>query len=260
MVKNQAREPIRMKRVIRKISHYYIALGLPGVLLFLYSKFFRTYPLYKKTLPGVRHPIYLRIGTTDISVFRQVFLERQYDFPLSTVPKNIVDAGANVGLSAIFFAIQYPQATIVAIEPEPSNFSVLTRNVAAYAQIKPVQAALWRNNCQLQICDVGDGSAAFQMRETDMDNPRGAQVPSVTIDDVMQRLAIDFIDVLKVDIEGAEKEVFESSSCWIGKVGVIMVELHDHFKAGCRNAFSEATKSFDPELRRGETIMRKASS
>jgi FkbM family methyltransferase len=254
------REPSStVKRIIRKISHYYVALGVPGVLLFLYSKLSRTHPLFKKTVPGTEHPIYLRVGTTDISVFRQVLLERQYDFPLSYAPKYILDAGANVGLSALFFAIRYPKALILAIEPESSNFAVLKRNVAAYPQIKPLQAALWHDNRALQICDVGDGSAGFQMKEVSPNNLQATSVPSVTIDDIMEASKIPFIDLLKLDIEGAEKEVFQNSSRWIGKVGAVMVELHDHIRPGCRSAFVEATKSFSSEMIRGEAVMKQRS-
>jgi hypothetical protein len=70
----------------------------------------------------------------------------------------------------------------------------------------------------------------------------------------MEQCGIDYVDLLKVDIEGAEKEVFESSSRWIDRVGAIAIELHDQLKSGCSSAFRDATRDFSYESRKGETI------
>jgi hypothetical protein len=70
----------------------------------------------------------------------------------------------------------------------------------------------------------------------------------------MMEMHLDRIDILKIDIEGAEKEVFESSSKWIDKVSVIMTELHDQIRPGSARAFSEATQGFDVVSSKGETI------
>ena len=72
----------------------------------------------------------------------------------------------------------------------------------------------------------------------------------------MIRMGLKFVDILKIDIEGAEKEVFENSVKWINKVGVIMAELHDNIKAGCSNAFFEATREFHGAFSQGEIVIR----
>ena len=69
----------------------------------------------------------------------------------------------------------------------------------------------------------------------------------------MQRLTIPFIDLLKVDIEGAEKEVFGTCD-WIGSVRCLVIELHDRFKPGCREAVSSATRGFS-KFESGETTL-----
>lgn len=83
---------------------------------------------------------------------------------------------------------------------------------------------------------------------------RHGEVGGITVEALMSRFGIDYIDFFKVDIEGAEKEVFASSSMWIDKIGVIAIELHDRLKAGCSRSVYLATKNFDWEFRRGETI------
>src|SRR4029453_16016552 len=77
--------------------------------------------------------------------------------------------------------------------------------------------------------------------------------PGLTIDRLMRQYGWDYIDLLKIDIEGAEKEVFETSASWIGKVGIIVVELHDRSKAGCSRSVYAAVKGFELEWCKGET-------
>ena len=74
------------------------------------------------------------------------------------------------------------------------------------------------------------------------------------VDRIMRDHGIEFIDVLKMDIEGAEKEVFENATPWIDKVGILIVELHERLKPGCSRSFYNATNDFDLEWTRGENI------
>jgi hypothetical protein len=69
------------------------------------------------------------------------------------------------------------------------------------------------------------------------------------------------IDILKVDIEGSEKEVFENSSTWIDRIRVIVIELHDRYKKGCSQAVWRAATEFCYRLQRGDTaiLLRKES-
>jgi hypothetical protein len=76
----------------------------------------------------------------------------------------------------------------------------------------------------------------------------------MTLDKLMDECGIDYIDVLKIDIEGSEKEVFENAARWIDRVGMIAVELHDRFKSGCSSSVYSATKGFEILSRNGETI------
>jgi len=184
-------------------------------------------------------------------------MEKHYDMPCPIVPKTIVDAGANIGLSAIFFANKYPDATIIAVEPESSNFQLLQKNVSPYPQIKTLQAALWKENRQINLIDPDNGHHGFQTVEGNTNGcAQSGLVQALTVDAVMSSMGLNSVDLLKIDIEGAEKEVFENSVKWIGKVEMIMAELHDNIKPGCRNAFMEATKAFAYESSKGETVMR----
>jgi len=79
-------------------------------------------------------------------------------------------------------------------------------------------------------------------------------VAAMTVDRIMRDYALEKIDILKVDIEGAEREVFSCTSAWLDKVDAIIIELHDRMKAGCSRSFYHGTSGFDNEWRRGENV------
>jgi FkbM family methyltransferase len=168
----------------------------------------------------------------------------------------IVDAGANIGLASVFLANKYPEARIIAIEPEKSNFEVLRKNVAPYANVACVQAALWNSDKSVTITDLGLGQWGFFTMEhpSQREGLKDGEVEGITVTTLMTRFGIEYIDFFKVDVEGAEKEVFASSSSWIDRVGVIAIELHERLKVGCSRSVYLATKDFQWEFRRGETI------
>lgn len=184
------------------------------------------------------YPFHFRHATTDKYIIADVLLDAQYEclMALDGV-RTIVDVGANIGTTSVVLLNEYPQATIVALEPDTGNFSVLQKNLAPYgARAMALRCALW-HRCEELAIDRGhfrDGGAwSFQVRPTNAGDI--AEVEGVTLVDVMQRFGLKTIDILKIDIEGAEQYVFESSvSASLPKIGRIAIELHDE---ACRNVF-----------------------
>jgi len=218
---------------IRKgFDTYYHALGLKGLLAISSFRLVGRPRVIAAKAAGIRHPLFLRVHTSDLAVYHHILLEGEYQLTLPFVPKTIVDAGANIGLTSIYYANQYPEARIIAVEPEESNYRALVHNASAYPNIEPVKAALWNRNGDVATVDVG-GDWECQVAE-------GTGCRAVTMHTLMTESGIDSIDLLKVDVEGAEKEIF--SECdWIGRVRVLVVELHDRFKPGCREVVERAT-------------------
>ena len=246
-----------LRIILIKTRHYYSALGVRGVLLFYYSKISGRKPIISVSTPGVAHPIRLRIGTTDISTYMQVLVERQYDFDIPITPRFAIDAGANIGLASIYFSNKYPLARIVAIEPEESNYLMLCLNIAPYPNIRAVRAALWFETNNIKLFDSGFGNHGFQVSSNDVATCNFLDsVPGITVEMILKQSGETIVDLLKVDIEGAERNVMEKSEYWISRVKVIMIELHDHISQGCSEAFYNATQGFSPVSYRGETLMR----
>jgi len=191
----------------------------------------------KVRIPSCRTPIVLRAGTTDALTFEQVFMRHEYDVELPFSPRHIVDAGANIGLATIYFANRFPVARIIALEPEATNFDLLVRNTRAYPNVQVIKAGLWSRPTTLSIENPEDEPWAFRVCEAE--TPEGG-LPAVTVEELMTRLGIEQLDLLKMDIEGSEREVFRTSASWIDRVNALIVELHDRLQPGCRDALETA--------------------
>jgi FkbM family methyltransferase len=229
---------------IRKgLANYYSLFGIKGVFtisayhLFGLPKEIVTQP------PGIKHPLRLRIRTSDLYVYRTILLEGEYAMPLPSAPRTIIDAGANIGITTIYYANKFPQAKIVAIEPEPSNFVALLNNVARYPNVTPIQAALWNRNCSLNLGSPKIESPGYDKFRFQIKEKGTIPVPGMTMRTLMEKVGLDSIDLLKMDIEGAEIEAFENCD-WIDSVQAIAVELHDHLRSGCSEALRRVTKGF----------------
>ncbi len=202
---------------------------------------------------GVLHPLYLRLRTTDVSLFEEIIVNAEYAIETSCEPTIIVDAGANIGLTSVYFANRYPRARIIAIEPESGNYAMLIKNTARYANVIPVKAALWKSNASVSLEDPGTGNWGFQTAEYASIPTSDSAVRGLTVDTLMREYDLDYIHILKIDIEGAEKEVFESCAAWIDCVGILIVELHDRYKSGCSRSVYMVVKDFPEEWMHGET-------
>jgi len=210
--------------------------------------------------PGTALTLKIRLGTTDLKVYQDIFLAQEYEWPLRFPPSVIVDAGAYTGLSTAWFATAYPSATIIAVEPSGTNFELLVRNTAALPNVKLRHAALWHEKCSLVMVDPGYGAFAIRVRIPGNPPDRGEEdrselVDAITVSDVAAEFSLERIDLLKIDIEGSEIEVFSGASKWIDRVEAVCLELHDRLRPGCSRAFFGAVADFPVEVWRGESLL-----
>lgn len=211
-------------------------------------------------LPGFLSPINIRLKSSDLLTFHQVFTFEEYDINFGFNPKFIIDAGANIGLASVYFNKKYPDVKIIAIEPEKSNFEILKSNCQNYKSIFPHKRALSnQTNLTLNVIDKGYGNWGFV---TEIDNNTSIQkivdtVKTITIDEVIKENNLEFIDLLKIDIEGAEKELFESDyENWLPKTKCIVIELHDGIKSGSSKSFFKAISRYNFSFQmKGENLV-----
>jgi FkbM family methyltransferase len=191
--------------------------------------------LIELSVPQTTHTVYARPETSDLASFEGVFGDA-WAVDLPTEPRLVFDLGANVGYTSVYFALRWPGARVVAVEPVPSNVALLRRNVSAFPQIDVVEGGAWPRPGRLAVEDAGKGYWGMRVREA-RDSGR---VRAVTIPELMERAGADWIDFVKIDIEGSELELFSDETEWLGAVGALMLELHDRYRPGCRDAVERA--------------------
>ena len=180
--------------------------------------------------PGIRHPVAARFGTSDPDVFYQIFIEREYA-PIADVSdvRFVLDLGANVGYSSVWFANAYPNARILAVEPDPANAAMCRLNLAPYGgRASVLEVGAWSRPAGLVLRrDFRDGREwSVQVREA-LPNET-PEVHGVDIATMIAEAGIDRIDILKMDTERAEAEIFGNGpSNWLRATRNLVVELHD---------------------------------
>jgi FkbM family methyltransferase len=175
-------------------------------------------------------PFHLRLASTDWLVLEEIFFKDEYTFVRDAVSKVrwILDLGANVGYSLRYWHFLFPDADMVAMEPEPDNCSICARNIVSAGlekQVKLIRAAVGARPGRLNLVDTGEGEWAYRTGANFEKNGRFVEVLPVA--DVLESHAKGkTIDLLKCDIEGAERELFEDCRSWIQRIANIVIELH----------------------------------
>jgi FkbM family methyltransferase len=181
-------------------------------------------------LSELAHPIQLRRHTTDVVSFWQIFCRGDYDLSLPEVPRTVIDGGANIGFFSVLMANRYPVAQILAIEPGAANFAALRRNVRPYPNIHPIRAGIWNRDAFLAVVDTGLGQWALRVKEVPAETPQA--IRSVCIGRLMEEFAFSELDLLKLDVEGAEEAIFaDNYDSWLPRTKVLIIELHDYISS-----------------------------
>ena len=212
-----------------------------------YSDIKRTVEKDEKQLLEIQiHPeqsIFIRLNTTDIKIFEQIFLIQDCTPGKITQPKVIFDLGAHIGCSALYYHLLYPDAQIIAVEAAPTNFEILARNVKNINNITAVNAAIWHETGFVQIVNLDEDEGwNFRMEASQEDSLSNIQ--ALTVSDLMSQQNIDHIDLVKIDIEGAEKDLFEHDRLWLNATSNLVVELHDGFMPGCSESLDSALEGY----------------
>lgn len=197
------------------------------------------------------HPLIARSGaSSDMCVLDQIFLCDEYS-PLRSIecPKLILDLGANVGYSSAYFLSCFPSADVIAVEPDPRNVEICRRNLAPYGnRARIIKGAIWSEQCRLKLARSGyaDGRDwATQVLPVE-DAQDEEAVEGWDVESLLQLAGKQQIDLLKIDIERSELELFGAGSrLWLEKVRNLCIELHG---LDCERVFFKAVSDFEYDL------------
>lgn len=186
---------------------------------------------------GTGQWIALRPGTSDLKVVRQVWRDTQYAIVYPQIAARlaafeaeirargkvpvIVDAGANIGASALWLAQEWPQARIVAVEPDPANAALARRNCVACSAITVVEAAIGGSPGFVSLSPQAEAYAITTKRAA-------TGCPVVTIAQCVEQVCDGELFAVKIDIEGFEADLFAGDTAWLDEVKLVFIEPHDH--------------------------------
>lgn len=214
---------------IKRLMNLYIRFGWSGIQLYYKFKYTNKSIFAFHFKNTFLHPIYFRKDSSDLPTFFEVIVQNDYDIPISFEPKTIVDCGANVGYTSVFFKNKFPNANVIAIEAEKANFEMVKKNLESYNGTTFLHKGIWPKTAFLKVNNIGLGNWGFTVSETN--NPAEADIEAISIKDLMIENNIQQIDILKIDIEGSEKELFETDfDFWLSRTKILIIELHDRLK------------------------------
>jgi FkbM family methyltransferase len=199
----------------------------------------------------------VRRNSSDIAVFEQIILNEEYKEIVSILKEfhisrlTVIDAGSNIGLTTIYLKRFFPDAEFVCVEPLSKNRRVFEKTISAnsLADISIEKRGLWSKDCFLKERSFRDNKEwSFSLEETDKKDE--GSIEAVSVGTLMNKFKLDRVGFFKMDVEGAEKNIFlEDANIggWLPNIKVIAIEIHDEFD--CRAAIEEKLKSFNFELR-----------
>ncbi len=189
--------------------------------------------LFSFIFKGKKISLHLRKGTTDTSVFAEIFRDEIYTLPCGFTPATIMDIGGNIGIASIYFAIRYPKATIHIFEPVPANLEILKLNIESNSMrniiIHPY--GLGQQDDEL-ICSTENAGAFGNYTAMKVANHvsggNSVKIPIRNINSVLSEIGLSRIDLIKMDCEGAELDLFRSLDDKLNNIEVFVGELHPH--------------------------------
>lgn len=194
--------------------------------------------------------VHVRPADSDVTTFTQVFVIGDYDLErIGRVPKAraearyrrilasgktpvIVDAGANVGAASLWFAQVFPDARIVAIEPDPANARLLRLNVASAERVAVLEAAVAGESGTVAVEDRGAGWATTTIRS------ETGGIRAITMAEAFGSVPDGTPFLAKIDIEGFESDLFAGDVDWLDETAVVFIEPHDWLFPGRRTSGS----------------------
>ena len=220
-------EKLIKQRLGCEIADVFIPLHQEAMAAIYHSGAIPPPTIYDFAVPG--HDAFrvnLRQGTSDFLLFAELLVEQAYELPADVEPpQTVLDVGANVGLASSFFLTKYPRCSVLAIEPDPINHELARQNLAQFgARATLVQAAVWHEETALRVTS-GDSRGTWSSTvETGSILADDQVVEALTVDNILDRYGLTSVDLLKMDIEGAEAEVFRHGSSWRSRVKTFIVE------------------------------------
>ncbi|HNP32568.1 MAG TPA: FkbM family methyltransferase [Flavobacterium sp.] len=234
----------------RQINEYYFHLiTFNGTLKKESSKdFVSNYPDFKAVIKLRKRP------SSDLNVFSQIYQYKEYQPLVETFQEhfpndqclNIIDAGSNIGLTSVYLSRHFPNSNFITIEPDTSNFESVEYNLKANSikNVVKIKGGLWSKNANLKLVNDFRDKKDWSIRVEE--TKESGDLKAFSIPYLMKEHKLEKIDILKIDIEGSEKEVFtgiDTDVSFLAKTKCIAIEIHDEFD--CRSDINDILTNYN---------------
>lgn len=182
---------------------------------------------------------YVRRKSTDIVIFKEILYQQEYRYltelqrKLKLDVRYIIDAGANIGTATVYLKSVFPEAAIVSIEPEADNFAMLQKNIQGLDGVTAFKGGLWNKESWLEVRSGfrdKERELSFYVAEVGESERTNNSISGITVDGIKAKWSFPGVDILKIDIEGAERYLFASlEDCRriLAGVRILAIEVHE---------------------------------
>lgn len=166
-------------------------------------------------------------GMGDVAVVAGLLGDREYWDPALFPTGRLLDLGANIGLAALWFSVVSPGVELACVEPDPRNLRLLHENLAQNNLRARVFACAAYTEAGEAELGVNAHTGVSSLMSTGLHgHVHAIRVPTCTVSGLLDELGWDSVDLVKMDLEGAEADIFRSCQAWIHRVGRIVLEIH----------------------------------
>ncbi len=177
------------------------------------------------TFRNLDHPFLIRPGTTDVLTSINNIIREEYgQFQPDSDPQWMIDAGAYIGDTSAYFLSRFPNLKVIALEPNPPSYEMALQNLQPYGErALLLKKGLWDTD---QFVRFSGNSTGASIQDT------GFEIECLSIPTILNKFSISRLNILKMDIEGAEEVIFSKNpERWLDCVDLLIVEIHgQHIK------------------------------
>jgi FkbM family methyltransferase len=237
-------------------------------LLFVYSDRLPTFMRRPECVIAFHYPqpigslrLLLRTNNgADGFIHGEVFEHNYYHFGLPCAPTTILDLGANIGMTTIYFHRCFPEAELACVEPMPGNLSILRENLrlnSVKATLIPEAVNPTDGRVLMEVARKDYGHRVAKLGETSAE--QYIEVPAVSVPTLLGMLKWDRIGLLKIDIEGHERILLSENASWLDLVDSICIECHNDFSSNDLRSLTERFGFLPPEQLPGIWLLRRSN-
>lgn len=213
----------------RILDFFYSPYKKVGIGFYLEKKIKHTRNNKLKSVSVCKKNIMYKHDSSFIHSLEEIFFNEIYKCNFGNKRNlKIIDCGSNIGMSVLYLKLNYPEANIEAFEPDTENFKLLSKNTEAWGfnNINIHNSAIWVHNDSIQFVNEGDLGSKISLNDNQKGNTKS--IKSVRLNDMLN----ENIDLLKIDIEGAEFEVIKDCKENLKNVSNLFLEYHGRFQDG----------------------------